>query len=111
MEIRETTLPGVGLRHDFTTGVAASSARSPTGPAGGISSSLLDGEASEHRPDRDASLGQGGKRPEDPPQHLGWGVLLDHRHGRGVDGPKQQPRGTPRAPGSQGEASWRGSRR
>jgi hypothetical protein len=111
MEIRETTPPGVGLRHDFTTGVAASSARSPTGPAGGISSSLLDGEASEHRPDRDASLGQGGERPEDPPQHLGWGVLLDHRHGRGVDGPKQQPEEPRWHQDPQGEGSWRGSRR
>jgi hypothetical protein len=33
MELRETRLPGVGLRHDFTTSGGRQLARSPTGPA------------------------------------------------------------------------------
>jgi hypothetical protein len=56
------------------------------------------------RPDRDAGLGQGGQRPEDPPQRLG-GVLLDDRGGDRVDGTEQQPvHKGPGVEGSDGQA-------
>ena len=56
----------------------------------------LDHDPGQDGPEGDAGLGQGGERPKDPPQQLGWGVLLDDvsrynnragRKGRSGSGP------------------------